>query len=85
VDESQLDQLGGPVLLRLAVEGQLVGGRSQLGRGQLVERARMADLALRDRRERDVLLEERRDAGPLGVAPAEDQLVVRERQQLLRA
>ena len=47
---------------------------------ELVERSRMADLVLCDRRERDVLLERRRDPGPLGVAPADDQLVVSERE-----
>ena len=55
--------------------------RPELARGQLVERPRVADLVLRDRRERDVLLEERRDPRPLGVAPAEDQLVVGELEQ----
>ena len=46
--------------------------------GELVQGPRVADLALGDRGERDVLLEERRDAGPLGVAPAEHELVVGE-------
>src|SRR4029453_146167 len=41
----------------------------------------MPDLLLRDRRERDVLLEEGCDPGPLGVPPAEDELVVSDRQQ----
>ena len=53
----------------------------ELGRGQLVERPRVADLVLRDRRERDVLLEEGRDPGPLRVPPAEEQLVVGDREQ----
>ena len=50
---------------------------------QLVHRARVADLVLRDRRERDVLLEHGRDARPLRVAPAEDELVVSEPEQEL--
>jgi hypothetical protein len=41
----------------------------------------MADLVLRDRGQGDVLLEERRDARPLGVAPAEHQFIVRHREQ----
>ncbi len=45
VDEPQLDELRRAVLLGLAVERQLVGGRPQLGGGQLVPRARVADLA----------------------------------------
>jgi hypothetical protein len=77
-DEAELDELRRAVLLRRAVERELVGGRPEFGRGQLVERACVADLALRDRREGDVLLEERRDARPLGVPPAEDELVVGE-------
>ena len=55
---------------------ELVGGRSEVARRELIESARMTDLVLRDRRERNVLLEGRRDARPFRVAPAEDQLVV---------
>jgi hypothetical protein len=42
----------------------------------------MADFVLRDRREGNVLFEERRDAGPLGVAPAKNQLVVSDGEEL---
>ena len=59
-----------------AVEGERVGVAAELARGELVQRPGVADLVLGDRREGDVLLERRRDAGPLRVAPAEDQLVV---------
>ena len=80
-DEPQLDERRAAVLLGLAVERQRVGvGAELLGR-EVVEGARMPDLVLRDRREGDVLLEERRDPGPLRVAPAEDQLVVGELEQ----
>ena len=60
------------------LEGKRVGIRSELLRRELVPGARMADLGLCDRGEGDVLFEEGRDAGPLGVAPAEDELVVSE-------
>ena len=53
----------------------------QVARGQLVERPRVTDLVLRDRREGNVLLQERRNPGPLRVAPAEDQLVVSDLEQ----
>src|SRR6266566_3155375 len=72
------------VLLRLPVERELVRGRAELSGRVLVERPRVPDLVLRDRREGDVLLEERRDPCPLRVPPAEDQLVVSELEQLLR-
>ena len=78
VELAQLDERRAAVLRRGAVERELVGGRAEVARRELVQRARVADLVLRDRRERDVLLERRRDARPLGVAPAEDQLVVGE-------
>ena len=68
-----------------AVERELVGGGAELGGGELVERPRVADLVLGDRRERDVFLEERRDPGPLRVAPAEDELVVGDREEQVRA
>jgi hypothetical protein len=82
-NDAQLDELRAAVLLGLAVERELVCGRAELLRDELVERPRVADLVLRDRREGDVLLEERRNAGPLGVPPAEDQLVVSDRQEQL--
>ena len=69
----------------LPVEGELVGGRPELGGGELVQRPRVPDLVLRDGRERDVLLEERRDPGPLRVSPAEEELVVGDREQEVRA
>ena len=43
----------------------------------------MADLVLGDRARRHVLLEHRRDAGPLGVPEADDELVVGDAQQQL--
>ena len=70
--EPELDELRARVLLGRSVERERVGVVGE----QLVDRARVPDLVLRDRRQRDVLLEERRDARPLGVAPAEHQLVV---------
>ena len=77
--QPELDELSAAVLLRLAVEGERVGGRVEVARGELVQRPRVADLVLGDGREGDVLLEERRDPGPFRVAPAEDQLVVSDR------
>ena len=73
----QLDERRRAVLLRRAVERELVRGRPQPARRDLVQRPRVPDLVLRDGREGDVLLEERRDSRPFRVAPAEDQLVVR--------
>ena len=81
--EPQLDERRAAVLLRLAVEGERVGVRPELRGREVVERPRVPDLVLRDRREGDVLLEERRDPRPLGVAPAEDQLVVGELKEQL--
>ena len=83
VQQPQLDELRAAVLVGRAVEGELVGGRPALARDELVERARVPDLVLRDRRERDVLLQQRRDPRPLRVAPAEDQLVVSDLQEQL--
>src|SRR5205814_8386822 len=71
------------VLVGSTVEGKLVRGRATLACDQLVQRAGMADLVLRDRREGDVLFQQGRDTRPLGVAPAEDQLVVSDLQQEL--
>jgi hypothetical protein len=64
-----------------AIERERVGVRPEPACDELVERPRVADLVLGDRRERDVLLEEGRDAGPLRVAPAQDQLIVRQREE----
>ena len=55
--------------------------RCRSGREELVDRPRVADLVLRDRRERNVLLEHGRDPRPLRVAPAEDELVVSDPEQ----
>ena len=79
--EPQLHERRAAVLRRLAVERDRVGVAAQLARGELVERPRVPDLVLGDRREGDVLLEEGGDPRPLGVAPAEDQLVVGELEQ----
>src|SRR5262249_22043446 len=76
VGQPQLDQTRAQVLVGCAVERELIRRRTALAGEQLVDRARVADLVLRNRRKRDVLFEERRDSGPFGVAPAEDQLVV---------
>ena len=78
---SKLHERRTAVLVRLAVEGELVRRRSELGSCQLVQRARVPDLVLRDRREGDILLEEGRDPGPLRVPPAEKELVVGDREQ----
>ena len=83
LEQAQLDERRAAVLVRCAVERERVGVGAELDGGELVERARVADLVLRDRRERDVLLERRRDPRPLRVAPAEDQLVVSEAQEQL--
>jgi hypothetical protein len=83
-DQAELDERRRPILVRLAVERERICIRAELFSGQLVPRARVADLGLGDGRERDVLLEEGRNARPFRVAPAEDQLVVSERQQFLR-
>ena len=72
VEQSQLDEGCAAVLVERAVECECI---CVIGE-ELVHRARMSDLVLRDRRERDVLLEQRRDARPLGVSPADDELVV---------
>jgi hypothetical protein len=79
-DEPELDERRTAVLHGLSVERERVGVAAEDAGRELVERARVADLALRNRRERNVLLQERRDAGPLGVTPPEDQLVVGERE-----
>ncbi len=83
VEQPQLDDRRAAVLVRRAVEGQLVRGRPALACHELVERSRVPDLVLCDRRERDVLFQQRRDPGPLRVAPAEDQLVVSDLQEQL--
>jgi hypothetical protein len=79
--EPQLHERCTEVLLRTTVERERVGVGVESGGREVVQRPSVADLVLRDRRERDVLLEERRDPGPLRVAPAEDQLVVGELNQ----
>ena len=84
LEPAELDEGRAAVLLGLPVERELVGSGSELGGDELVERACMSDLVLRDGRERDVLLEEGRDAGPLRVPPAEDELVVGDREQEVR-
>jgi hypothetical protein len=83
VEQAQLDELRAPVLAGIPVEGELVGGDSPLACDELVESACVADLVLRDGRERDVLLQQRRDPRPLRVAPAEDELVVSDLQEQL--
>ncbi len=81
LEPAQLDERRAAVLLGLPVERERVGRRAELGRGELVQRPRVPDLVLGDRRERDVLLEEGRDPRPLRVPPAEDELVVGDREQ----
>src|SRR5204862_1217044 len=74
---------GVAVLVGLTAEGELVGaGPGQLGE-QLVEGLGVADLVLGEGAEGDVLLEQRRDAGPLRVPEAEHELVVGHAQQQL--
>src|SRR5262249_20658006 len=84
VEQTQLDKARVAVLVRRTVERQLVRGRAALERDELVQGARVTDLVLRDRREGDVLLEQRRNPGPLRVAPAENQLVVSDLEQRAR-
>jgi len=81
--ELELDEGRAPVLLRLAVEGQRVAVAAEHAGRELVESPRVADLALGDRGEGDILLQERGDAGPLGITPAEDELVVGEGEDCL--
>ena len=81
LEQMQFDERRAAVVVRLAVERERVGVGVELQRRELVQRPRMPDLVLCDRRERDVLLERRRDPGPLRVPPAEDQLVVSDRQK----
>src|SRR5207244_1937402 len=66
LEPPQLYEGGGAVLLGPPVEGELVRRRAELPRCELVQRPRVSDLVLRDRREGDILLEARRDPGPLG-------------------
>src|SRR5207247_1194341 len=51
---------------------------------ELVQGTGVPQLVLRDRADRDVLFEEWRDAGPLGIGEAADELVVGHRQEELR-
>jgi hypothetical protein len=76
VQQPQLDERRAAVLLWCAIERERIRIAVELDRGELLQRARMADLVLCDGRERDIFLERRRDPRPLRVAPAEDQLVV---------
>ena len=85
VEQPQLDERRARVLRRLPVERERIRVGAELRGGELVQRACVADLVLRDRRERDVLLERRRDPRPLRVAPPDDQLVVGQAQQQVRA
>src|SRR5439155_1123788 len=55
LQQSQLDDRRAAVLLGRTVEGQLVRSGAALARNELVERASMADLVLRDRRERGTI------------------------------
>ncbi len=57
LEPAQLDERRAAVLLGPAVEGERVGVRAEVARRQLVQRPRVADLVLCDRREGDVLLE----------------------------
>ena len=66
-----------------AAEGGVVGILSRELRAQAVEDAGMADLVLGERAEGHVLLQHGRDARPLRVKEALDELVVGERQQQL--
>ena len=83
----RLDEPARPVVGRLAAEREGVDGlgarcrTGEVGDDQLVEHRRVTELVLADRGERQVLLEERRDADPLGVALTHQVLVVGERQQ----
>ena len=71
----------------MAVLGGLavVGDGVRVGPGQLAEQAvqrrRVAQLVLGERAHRHVLLEERRDARPLGVGEADHELVVGHREE----
>ncbi len=88
------------VAVRLPAEGQRVHGVPPGGRvrGQRPDRTvaghlgrqpvpdhRVAHLVLRDRRERQVLLDVRRDAGPQAVTVPHDELVVAQCQQQVDA
>jgi hypothetical protein len=81
LEAAELDERRAPVLLRPPVERERVGVGAEVARSELVQRPRVSDLVLGDRRECDVLLEERRDARPLRVAPAEHELVVGQLEQ----
>jgi hypothetical protein len=81
VHPAELDEGRASVLVERPVVRERVCSGAELLGDDLVERAGVADLVLRDRGERDVLLEERRDPGPLRVPPADDQLVVRQREE----
>ena len=80
VEQAQLDERRAAVFVRRAVERERVRVAA-VADDQLVDGARVADLVLRDRGEGDILLEHRRDPGPLRVAPSDDQLVVSQAEQ----
>ena len=72
-----------PVGIGLAAKGDPVGIVIGQAGQELVQRARVPDLVLRDRAGCHVLLQHRRDAGPLGVPEADHELVVSDAQDQL--
>ena len=82
LEQVELGKRRAVVLRERPVERERVGVAFRAD-DQLVHGARVPDLVLCDRGEGDVLLEHGRDAGPFGVAPAEDELVVSQAQQCL--
>ena len=77
VAAGMVEERGVAVVGGLAAVGDAIGVViGQLGQ-QLVQRSRMTDLVLGDRAGRDVLLEHRRDPGPLRIPEADHELVVR--------
>ena len=80
-----VEQAGVAVLVGLAVVGDAVGVATvgpDFGE-ERVERRRVPELVLGERAHRHVLLEERRDARPLRVGEADDELVVGHGEQQL--
>jgi hypothetical protein len=78
-----VEQPGVAVLVGRPVVGDRVGVAAvvaELGE-ELVQRLGVAQLVLGQRAHRHVLLEDRRDSGPLGVREADDELVVGHREQ----
>ena len=81
-----IEQPGVIVALDRAVVGDRVGVAAvvdHLGH-QPVQRLGMAELVLGERAHRHVLLEHRRDPRPLGVAEADDELVIGHREEQQR-